>query len=374
MAKFRILHCLRAPVGGLFRHVRDLSVAQAAAGHDVGVVVDLASHDGLTAQRLAALAPHLSLGLHRRAMSRDLGARDITATYDTIKIARGLDVSVIHGHGAKGGAYGRLAAARLKRRQPDLRVFYTPHGGSLHYAPTSIKGRVFMALERYLASATDGIIFESAYSKRVYQSHVGPVDCATRVIPNGVLASEFTAYAPQPGATDLLFIGELRHLKGVDLLLNAMAAMTDRPNLTATIVGDGPDAAEVRHLATQLGLDRRVMFTGALSAAQAFPMGRILVMPSRAESFPYIVLEAAAATLPLIATAVGGIPEITAGTDTTLVPPDDGAALALAITRALADPGSACARAAQLQQKVRNSFTVEGMSRDVLAFYSEIAR
>jgi glycosyltransferase involved in cell wall biosynthesis len=374
MTKLRILHCLRAPVGGLFRHVRDLSAWQAAEGHQVGVIVDKTANDGLTEERLEVLRSHLALGLHRCAMSRDIGWRDFTATYATIAIAKKLKVDVIHGHGAKGGAYGRLAASRLKADGFRLASFYTPHGGSLHYAPTSLKGRIFMALERRLAQSTDGIIFESAYSADVYRRHVGALTCLSRVIPNGLLPDEFSTHAPAPAATDILFIGELRLLKGVDLLLEAMARI-DRPMpITATIVGDGPDAALFRQTAERLGLTSRVSFPGAMPAARAFPLGRVLVMPSRAESFPYIVLEAAAAGIPLIATSVGGIPEIIAGTGTKLVPSEDIAALAEAISTALDHPAEALERAARLKASVTSSFTVGQMSSAITAFYSETAR
>ncbi len=374
MTTLRILHCLRAPVGGLFRHVRDLSATQAAAGHDVGVMADSAANDSLTDRRLDELKSHLSLGLHRCAMSRDIGWCDLTAARATAELAHTRHIDIVHGHGAKGGAYGRLAAARLKTRGAKIAAIYTPHGGSLHYAPTSLKGRVFMALERYLARSTDGIIFESAYSAGVYRNHVGPVGCATRVIPNGLLPHEFTTQAPAASASDIVFIGELRLLKGVDLLLEAMA-LVDRPSpVTATIVGDGPDAGQFRETAQRLGLGSRVAFLGAMPAALAFPLGRMLVMPSRAESFPYIVLEAAAAGIPLIATAVGGIPEIVAGTDTPLVPAENVNALAGAISAVLERPAEAQARAARLRSAVEARFTVERMSSDIQAFYSDVRR
>jgi hypothetical protein len=175
MSPLRILHCLRAPVGGLFRHVCDLSAAQAALGHHVGVLADSAANDSLTDQRLQALAGHLSLGLHRTAMSRDIGWRDFTATAATRTLAREFKIGIIHGHGAKGGAYARLAAGRLKGEGMPLKAFYTPHGGSLHYAPTSLKGRIFMALERKLAAVTDGLIFESAYSAGIYRRNIADV-------------------------------------------------------------------------------------------------------------------------------------------------------------------------------------------------------
>jgi glycosyltransferase involved in cell wall biosynthesis len=374
MSKFRILHCLRAPVGGLFRHVCDVSAAQAAAGHDVAVLADSAATDTLTTQRLAALAQHLSLGLHQVPMSRDIGWRDFTASRATAALARRLQITIIHGHGAKGGAYARLAARRLKAERAPARAFYTPHGGSLHYAPTSLKGRIFMALERNLLRDSDGIIFESAYSAEVYARNVAAVSCASQIIPNGLLPHEFSSHAPAADATDIVFVGELRRLKGVDLLLHAIAQPFGVKAATATIVGVGPDAAEFRALADSLGLGARVSFPGAMPAAHAFALGQILVMPSRAESFPYIVLEAAAATVPLVATAVGGIPEIVAGTDTTLVAPDDVGALRAAIAQTLADPVAAQARAERLRTRIEARFTVERMSRDILSFYQCIGK
>ena len=374
MSRFRILHCLRAPVGGLFRHVCDLSAEQAARGHEVGVLADSATNDRLTCQRLEALARHLSLGLHRAPMSRDLGWRDFTATSAATALAGRLGIDILHGHGAKGGAYARLAARRLGRGGRHVAAFYTPHGGSLHYAPSSLKGRIFMALERNLAGDTDGIVFESAYSSRVYASHVGPVDCPSRVIPNGLLPHEFSVHTPAPRATDVVFIGELRRLKGVDVLLHAIADANRAKPITATIVGDGPDAAEFRALAKKLGLVELVAFPGAMPAARALPLGRVLAMPSRAESLPYIVLEAAAAGIPLVATAVGGIAEIVAGTDTALVPPGNAGALRDAIVGAIDDLPAATARAARLQRAVAERFTVERMTSSILELYGEAAR
>ncbi len=378
----RIIHCLRAPVGGLFRHVRDLAIAQAARGHQVGVIADSNAHDRLTEQRLADLSPHLSLGLTRVAMTRDLGWNDVTAYRDIRALLARLNVNVLHGHGAKGGAYARLVGASVKAaantcNPTQLRVFYTPHGGSLHYHPSSLKGRVYLGLERRLAKSTDGLIFESAYSSRVFAANVGANLCPTAVIHNGLLPTEFSAHTPAETATDIVFIGELRHLKGVDVLLHALGQIkvtrSQTRELTATIVGDGPDAGEFKALSYRLGLDRVVHFTGAMPAAKAFPLGRVLVMPSRAESFPYIVLEAAATTIPLIATSVGGISEITEGTDTLLIKPDDTFILAAALERTFADLEAAQQRATRLQQAVAQRFTVDAMTAAILAMYDSAA-
>ena len=362
-----IVHVLRAPVGGLFRHVADLARAQTDDGHRVGVICCAEAGDGLTEARLNSLGDDLRLGVERIAMARQLDPRDITATRATRAIATRHQAAVLHGHGAKGGAYARLAGAGLKRQERTVKTVYTPHGGSLHYAPTSVIGRVFMGLERHLATKTDGIIFESAYSARIYEKNVAPRQHVTsRIIPNGVGPDEFAPVAPAEDAADFVFVGELRRLKGVDLLLNALAEIEPDGSghaPRAVIVGDGPDAENFRARAQELGLGERVAFPGAMPARQAFCLGKTLIMPSRAESFPYIVLEAGAAALPMIATAVGGIPEIVKGSSVALIPPEDTAALAAAMQSYIENPDRAQNDALSLRTVIQERYTVAAIGR-----------
>ncbi len=365
-----VVHILRAPVGGLFRHVRDLVPAQRALGLSVGVICDSNSADRLTEERLSALEADLDLGLHRVPMSRSLGFSDAGAYRGVLAIAERSGASALHGHGAKGGAYARLAAASLAKRGRPVGSFYTPHGGSLNFSPATLKGKVYMALERRLERSTSGLVFESAWSERIYRSNVCEPTCAVRVIPNGLLPSDFEIHRPVDDALDIVFVGELRHAKGIDVLLEAIAAVRIRRDVRALIVGDGPDRDKLRELAGALGLADAVSFPGAMPARQAFAKARILAIPSRWESFPYIVLEAGAAAIPMITTRVGGIPEIVDGTDTGLVPPDDVPALAAAIEQALSDPQAARERALRLRTHVGERFTVERMARDVVEFYA----
>lgn len=365
----RILHCMRAPVGGLFRHVLDLAAEQASRGHAVGILADSTASDRLTDERFAAIAPALSLGITRVPMSRKPGAGDVAAAKFTFGLARRLSANVLHGHGAKGGAYARLASQALKATGHPVVSFYTPHGGSLNYRPNSLEGRIYLSLEKLLAHCTDGLVFESAFAHRVYGERVGIRNVPARVIPNGLQPSDFAKPALAGDATDILFIGELRDIKGVDVLLRALEILNRERAVTATIVGSGPDAESLKALAAELKLSDRVRFPGAMPAAAAFRMGRALAVPSRAESFPYVVLEAGAAGLPLISTNVGGIPEIVAETDTRLIPSDNVTALADAIRVVLADPVGAEARAARLRARVASRFTVSEMTRSVLEFY-----
>ncbi|HEY2773551.1 MAG TPA: glycosyltransferase family 4 protein, partial [Candidatus Binatia bacterium] len=221
-----------------------------------------------------------------------------------------------------------------------------------------------------LARFTDGLIFESDYIRREYERRVGAGLAPTAVITNGLQPSDFGTHEPRADAADFLFVGELRQLKGVDVLLRAFAEVKSARPVSAVIVGAGPDREAFERLAEELQLTGAVTFPGPLPAAQAFPRGRAIVIPSRAESLPFIVMEAAAAQLPLIATDVGGIPEIVAGSDTPLLPAGDVQALARALQTFLDDPGTAKARALRLQQTVQKRFAIGATTAAVLDFYA----
>jgi glycosyltransferase involved in cell wall biosynthesis len=155
------------------------------------------------------------------------------------------------------------------------------------------------------------------------------------------------------------------------VLIEALGLLSagGRP-VSATIVGSGPEAAEFEALARARGR-AKVTFPGAMPAREAFARGRLLIVPSRAESLPYIVLEGAAAGLPMLATNVGGIPEIFGPHGRRLLPPGDAARLAEAIRAALADPAAAQASAQALRERVRTHFSAEAMVQGVLAAYRE---
>jgi glycosyltransferase involved in cell wall biosynthesis len=291
-------------------------------------------------------------------MSRQIGPSDRRAVADVAVQATVSDADILHGHGAKGGAYARLAHTKA------LRV-YTPHGGSLHYAKLSPLGFVYLNLEKRLAKRTDLFLFESDYSLNVFRQKIGAPKALARVVHNGVTPEELAAVKPDADAADVIFIGELRKLKGVDVLI---AALAGSPH-SAILFGGGPDAEAFHNEVVKRGLAARIRFAGPMPAREAFRRGRILAVPSRAESFPYIVLEAAAASVPLIATRVGGIPEIFGPDADGLIPPDDPAALARAIGTALEEPP--LARTARLHARVATLFTVSAMADGVLAAYRE---
>ena len=367
MRSLKILHVFRAPIGGLFRHVIDLARGQIERGHQVGLIVDNLTGNARSREVLAGLAPQLPLGIMYLPMPRQLSPQDFSATIHVSRRVSKATADVLHGHGAKGGAYARLAYAG----RPLVRA-YTPHGGSLLLDHTTLSGKAYLAMERILMPRGDLYLFESGYGADIFRNKVGQPTGLVRVIHNGISRAEFAEVALAPDASDLVFVGELRPVKGIDVLLDALAMLhRDGLPLTATFVGDGPDAAALRAHAEGLSLAAAVRFLPAMPMRQALALGRLMVIPSRAESLPYVVLEAAAAGRPQITTRVGGIPEIYGPLSSALVPPGDVLALAAAIRQAVSDPSVTAAMTQQLKQQVATSFSVDGMVNDVLAGYEQ---
>ena len=305
-SSLKILHLLRAPLGGLFRHVVDVAQGQAERGHRVGLIVDSMTGGARADAALAALAPHLALGLQRVAIARELGPSDISALRLVSHRIRRADPDVLHGHGAKGAAL-----ARLTWSAPNAIRVYTPHGGSLVYRPGTLGGTFYRTLEWLLKWRTDLFLFESTYIAGQFRAELGRPPGMVRVVRNGVGETEFAPIVPRPDATDIISLGELRPVKGFDVLIEALSILkASGRRVTATIAGEGPLGPELKALAERLGIAHQVRFAGHRPAHEAFAMGHMLVIPSRAESLPYVVLEAVAAGLPIISTRVGGIPEI----------------------------------------------------------------
>ncbi len=363
----KIVHILRAPLGGLFRHVVDVTRGQIERGHRVGLILDSMTGGARADAILAELAPQLALGVTRVPIMRELNPRDVHALWRISRRVHALAPDVLHGHGAKGAALARLTPVALHA----IRA-YTPHGGSLVYCPGTLSGGFYRSIERILNPRTDLFLFESSYIAELYRTVVAPPRAMVRVVRNGIAEAEFEPAVPRADATDIVCVGELRPVKAIDVLIEALAILRQSGRyVTATIAGEGPESADLQAHANRLGLADQIHFIGHCPARSAFTMGRMLVIPSRAESLPYVVLEAAAAGLPIIATNVGGNPEIFGPQSAQLIPPDDIAALIGAITAALDDPETMHTGANVLKKRVRSEFSVNTMVECNLAAYRE---
>jgi glycosyltransferase involved in cell wall biosynthesis len=363
----RILHLLRAPVGGIFRHVLDLAYGQVQRGHHVGLIVDSLTGGERAKEALTALEPHMVLGVNRIAIRRELNPLDLAGFVRVSRRINEIAPDVLHGHGAKGGAFARLT--RTKKRA--IRV-YTPHGGSLHYGRHSLRGQVYSSLERVLMRRSDLLLFESQFAADTYRAIVGMPRCTVRVVHNGVTEAEFEPVLPGPDATDLVYVGEFRHIKGADVLIEAVAIVRQQGrNVVLTLAGDGEEMAALQELVVRRQLTGAVRFIGHVPARHGFAQGRLLVVPSRGDSLPYVVIEAGAAGIPLLAARVGGIPEILGPDSKRLVPAGDPTAMAQAIIKALDDPDGLRTDATALRERVRERFSQQAMVDGVLAGYGD---
>jgi glycosyltransferase involved in cell wall biosynthesis len=363
----RILHATRAPVGGIFRHILDLANGQADRGHHVGIIADSLTGGERAEAALAEIAPRLKLGVHRLAIHREPFPTDILAWAHFMRLIRRLKPDVLHGHGAKAGAFIRLKA----RSKTTIRV-YTPHGGSLHYPPNTLKGALYSRLERALMNSTDLFLFESAFARDTYQRMIGTPSGLVRCVFNGVTADEFDPIVKPADATDVVYVGEFRHIKGADLLIDAVARLRgDGKPVTLTLAGDGEEIETLKAQIHRLGLTEAVRFIGHVKARYGFSRGTLLVVPSRGDSMPYVVIEAAAAGIPMVAANVGGIPEIFGSHTDALFAPNIVGAMADAIKTALEDPEAALLRARSLRERIFLHFSQKAMVEGVLAGYRD---
>jgi glycosyltransferase involved in cell wall biosynthesis len=364
----KIVHVTRTPVGGIFRHILDVAAGQAERGHEVGIVCDSATGGDRASAALAAIAPRMALGIARFPIQREISPTDLIGYLRVSKRLAALNADVLHGHGAKGGAF-----VRMMRAPRAIRV-YTPHGGSLHYGLHTLRGMVYAAIERFLARRTELFLFESAFARDAYTRMAGAPRGIVRVVPNGITAAEMAPVEATASAADIVNVGEFRRIKGTDVLIDAVAELhRSGRRVSLAIAGDGEEGGALRAQVARLGLGDHVRFLGHVPARQAFAFGRLLVVPSRADSLPYVVIEAGGASIPMVASGVGGIPEIF-GPGVTLVPPEDPARLAQAIAAALDDPAAARAGAERLRERVRTLFSQDAMVEGVLAAYAEAIR
>jgi glycosyltransferase involved in cell wall biosynthesis len=182
-------------------------------------------------------------------------------------------------------------------------------------------------------------------------------------------------------APDAALIGAVGRLTadkgGQDVLIRAVGRVRETcPQVRLVMVGDGPLRPGLEQLTAQLGLTGTVIFTGLRSDVPRL-LGAldVFVLPSEREALPVAVLEAMAAGLPLVATRVGGIPEVVEdGATGFLVPPGDVAAMHCVLERLTGDPALAARLGAAGQAHVQAHFTVQQMVRQVERLYDQLAQ
>ncbi len=369
----RIIHCFRSPVGGIFRHVRDLVEEHSRAGHEVGIICDSSTGGAHEDRLFEQIRPYLALGMTRLPIRRSVSPTDIPAIWRSYKHIRSLQPDVLHGHGAKGGAFARIIGSALRVNKYRVARLYSPHGGSMHFDRKTLLGRAVLRLERMQERLTDALVFVCDFERKTYEAKVGTPRTEARLIYNGIRDSEFVPVPTRSDCVDFIFIGMLRDLKGPDLFIDAFARterLVGQP-LSALVVGDGPDRDRYETMIVERGLGRRIGMLPAIAVTEAFSMSQNVVVPSRAEAMPYIVIEALAAGKTVIASRVGGIPEVLGPDSVALATPDDAGDLARIMATAITS-ANWHETVMPPRNTLKSVFSASAMARDVLKLYSEL--
>ena len=284
---------------------------------------------------------------------------------------------VVHGHSSKGGAIARLAA--LGTGVPS---FYTLHGfGAADPTMPRAKRLVYQAIEFALARVTTRVIAVSPEERRA-AVRLGLGRSRVLMVPNGVRPSEAAprhearaALGVADDTTVVGFVGRLVPQKAPHVLVRAMRKVADKlPGAVLALVGAGPLDEELRRLAAEVGVTDRVLWLGERDGRALMAGFDVFAIPSRSEGLPYVVLEAMAAGLPVVATDTAGVELLVeTGVNGAVVPREDPDAFAAALVEVARDP-AARARYGRASLRRVARFTVDEMVERTLAAYVDAIR
>lgn len=367
----RILYVItKGNWGGAQRYVYDLATAAAAAGHETAVAY---GEPGLLPERLGESGIR---SIPVRGLARDVGfLREFAALSGLVGLYRRERPQVAHINSSKAGALGALAA----RLAGVPRIVFTAHGWAFNEArPLWQKPLLFLASASIVWLSHETICVSEAVRRDIARAPFTRKKLA--VIHNGIdcaplLAREAARAELSPRVVGKYWLGMISELHPVKRIEDAVRAMQmvakAHPEAILVVIGEGEERGALEYLVRELSLENHVFFAGFRpEAARLLGAFDLFVHASRSEAFAYAVLEAGCASLPVVATRVGGIPEaIPDDLHGLLVPPYDPDALATGIERLMRDPRRAHEMGARLHARVASAFSKDRMVRETLARY-----
>lgn len=348
----RITHVLApAPFGGLEEVVLGLSVGFLARGHALGVlaVLEPSSTPHPFVERAAALGVPLDV--------LEVGARSYLREFRELRRRFAADrPDIVHTHGFRPDVIGALAA-----RSVGAATVCTVHG----FTGRGRKVRLYEALQTKAFRRMRAVVpVSQPLRERLLRG--GVPDALLAVVPNGVTGllhprerrEARRGLGLDPRSVTVGWIGRVSLEKGPDVFLRALAEL-EAP-VGGCVIGSGPLEGEMRELARELGIEDRVRWAGAVaSAGDLLSAFDVFVMSSRTEGTPMVLLEAMQAGVPLVCTAVGGIPDVLQGVEGALVPSERPDLLAAAVGRLLASDGLRSAQVASSSDVIGRRFSTE---------------
>ena len=311
-----------------------------------------------------------------------LSARDAKALGKLYRLIRREQPDIVHTHTAKAGFVGRLAARMAKVPL----VVHTYHGHILHGYYSPARTRLLRHMEQVLARITDQIVTVSAQVRRELVAYGIAPPAKISVIELGFDLGPFLVSQSQrgqfrgelglePGTPLVGIVGRIFPIKNHRLFLDAAALVAKQArNARFVIIGDGTLRQAMGDHACELGISERVIFTGwRRDLPRIYADLDVLVVSSDNEGTPVSALEAMASGRPVVATRVGGLPDIITDAQTGfLVPPRDPDALAAAVLRVLREPETSVRIGREAQTVARGRFTSERLVSDMESLYQRL--
>jgi glycosyltransferase involved in cell wall biosynthesis len=287
-------------------------------------------------------------------------------------------IDLVHFHASAGGSLMRKTVGIALARAARVPVVFHVHGGQIVREERELNGplgRLQQGALRWALRSSDAVVALTPGSRRSLAARTRIRRSC--VIPN---APDLTALAEKErsGRDSLvLFLGHLYPDKGVYELLEAFATLRpSRPSLRLVMAGEGTEAHRLRLEANRLGLSAAVELPGWVGLdekTELLARAACLALPSHDEGLPLALLEAMVAGVPVVATAVGGVPEIVEdGRHALLVPPRDPDALAAALARVLEDPNLAMQLSKAARRHARAEYTPDRLAERIGSLYREL--
>jgi len=362
-----------AGYGGVSRQVVAAARFQISQGHTVGVV---AAPDERLAGELATAGASFYANSHFvRPFSP---AKDLRSPIPVLKAIRAFHPDIISTHSSKAGMVGRICAT-LSRRVP---VLFTAHGWVFSEPVADWKRWLFVLAERAAAAVTTRIICVSEFDRRLALKYRVAPAAKLITIENGVDPVPYdaprddsirTALRIPENATVVTTVARLAPPKDFHTLLDAVRRI--RRPIRLLLVGDGELRPDVEREIARCGIADRVLLLGERRNVPAIlKASDIFVLSSRKEGMPQAIIEAMFAGLPVVATRVGGVPElVTAGKTGYLVPVGSAAAIADAVDGLADDPELRHRLGDAGRLRARERFTVDRMLRRKAELYSTLS-
>lgn len=296
---------------------------------------------------------------------------------DLARLLHGGRFDIVHAHCSLAGAATRVLAPLLCAR--PHRLLFTVHALAAHAGQPAWRQALLTGVERALDGLTDRyVVTTQRYRDELQQRGIAAPDKVS-VIPLGIAAPAELPRAEarrrlglQPDDEVVMFSGRLEPQKGLPVLLQAWALLQpQRPRARLVIVGDGPQRAACQALA---GSDSVLWAGWQPDAAALMSAADLFCLPSLWEAYGYVLLEAMAAGVPIVASDVGGIPEaLGQGRWGRLCPPGDAQALATLLLHTLADPAASAATVAAARRHVQQEHGLHTMVARHAQLYEQLA-